>query len=94
MRIAMLTLCLLGCATTPSSTSASSSTAAVVAEPEGKLCTSNDGCSGATCVKAADATQGVCSQLSTGAACRASKDCMSGSFCHRPVGFNGVCFKP
>ncbi len=87
MRLTLLLLCLTGCATT-------SSGPAAPPEPEGKLCVSSDVCGGLTCAKALDAQEGVCSSLVSAPACTTSKQCPTGAYCHRPPGFNGVCFKP
>lgn len=89
MRIAFLTLFLVGCAT------GSVATVAPL-EPTGMSCTPSSEVCGPEmhCVVANNAPDGICSRKNTNPMCLNSQDCEDGSYCHKPTGQNGVCFKP
>ncbi len=87
MRIALLSLLLVGCATTA---------ARPTVEPDGQSCMPNSDVCGADmhCVVANNAPDGICSRVNANPQCLNSQDCDDGSYCHKPTGQNGVCFKP
>lgn len=88
MRIALLALCLAGCAST------SASLAPV--EPIGMKCTpAQDVCGeGMHCVVAKGAPDGVCSRSDGGRQCLNTHDCEDGAYCHKTPTTNGICFRP